>query len=275
MPSDLHTHTTCSDGVFSPEELLEAAKAAGLSYIAITDHDTVDGICQLYESGLYPAKGIKVIPGIEFSAHHEVSQIHILGYNMDMYNRELQDKLNDVVEGRWTRFSSMIKKLQDLGYTIKEADVLKIAGDSTAISRSHIAQTLVRMGVFSSVKEAFDVVLEKGRPAYVGHYRMSPTEIIDLIKRCGGPPVLAHPKLVGDDELVEEMLRSGIEGIEAYYPRHDEEDTKRYLAMADKYHLMVTGGSDFHGIATRFPEKLGIFTIDDNLASSLYKEPEI
>ena len=275
MPSDLHTHTTCSDGVFSPEELLEAAKAAGLSYIAITDHDTVDGICQLYESGLYPAKGIKVIPGIEFSAHHEVSQIHILGYNMDMYNRELQDKLNDVVEGRWTRFSSMIKKLQDLGYTIKEADVLKIAGDSTAISRSHIAQNLVRMGVFSSVKEAFDVVLEKGRPAYVGHYRMSPTEIIDLIKRCGGTPVLAHPKLVGDDELVEEMLRSGIEGIEAYYPRHDEEDTKRYLAMADKYHLMVTGGSDFHGIATRFPEKLGIFTIDDNLASSLYKEPEI
>ena len=275
MPSDLHTHTTCSDGVFSPEELLEAAKAAGLSYIAITDHDTVDGICQLYESGLYPAKGIKVIPGIEFSAHHEVSQIHILGYNMDMYNRELQDKLNDVVEGRWTRFSSMIKKLQDLGYTIKEADVLKIAGDSTAISRSQIAQTLVRMGVFSSVKEAFDVVLEKGRPAYVGHYRMSPTEIIDLIKRCGGTPVLAHPKLVGDDELVEEMLRSGIEGIEAYYPRHDEEDTKRYLAMADKYHLMVTGGSDFHGIATRFPEKLGIFTIDDNLASSLYKEPEI
>lgn len=275
MPSDLHTHTNCSDGTLSPEELVEAAKAAGLNYIAITDHDTVDAICHLYEEGLYPAKGIKIIPGIEFSAHHDTRSIHILGYNVDIYNRELADKLDDVVEARWERFSSMVKKLQDLGYAIKEADVLQIAGDSRAISRSHIAQTLVQLGIFSTVKEAFDVVLEKGRPAYVGHYRMESKEIVDLIKRCGGTPVLAHPKLIGDDNLVEELLRSGIEGIEAYYPRHDEEDTKRYLALADKYHLMVTGGSDFHGIATRFPNKLGIFTVDDNLAAGLYKEPEL
>lgn len=275
MPSDLHTHTTCSDGRLSPEELVTAAKAAGLNYIAITDHDTVEAICQLYEAGLYPAKGIKIIPGIEFSAHHETRSIHILGYNLDIYNRELVDKLNDVVEGRWTRFTSMIDKLKKLGYNIKEADVLQVADGSVSISRSHIAQTLVKKGIFSTVKDAFDVVLEKGRPAYVGHYRMEPKEIIDLIKRCGGTPVLAHPKLIGDDALVEELLRSGIEGIEAYYPRHDEEDTARYLAMADKYHLLVTGGSDFHGIPTRMPNKLGVFTVEDSLAAELYREQDM
>lgn len=273
MPSDMHTHTTFSDGTLSPEELVEAAKAAGLNYIAITDHDTVEGICQLYEAGLYPAKGINIIPGIEFSAHHDKYPIHIIGYNIDIYNRELVDKLNEIVEGRWSRFSAIIEKLQKLGYKIKEADVLQIADASVSISRSHIAQALVKKGIFPTIKDAFDIVLEKGRPAYVGHYRMEPDEIISLIKRCGGTPVLAHPKLIGDDELVEELLRSGIEGVEAYYPRHDAEDTVRYLAMADKYHLQVVGGSDFHGIATRFPNKLGIFTVDDSLAAEMYREP--
>lgn len=273
MPSDMHTHTNFSDGSLSPEELVKAAIAAGLNYIAITDHDTVEGICHMYETGLYPAKGINIIPGIEFSAHHETHPIHIIGYNIDIYNRELADKLNAIVEGRWIRFSAMIEKLQKLGYNIKEADVLQIADTSVSISRSHIAQALVKKGIFPTVKDAFDVVLEKGRAAYVGHYRMEPKEIIDLIKRCGGTPVLAHPKLIGDDALVEELLRSGIEGVEAYYPNHDEEDTKRYLAMADKYHLLVVGGSDFHGISTRHPNKLGIFTVDDSLAAEMYREP--
>ncbi len=147
MSSDLHMHTSCSDGLLSPEELIDAAKEAGLNYIAITDHDTVNGICQLYEAGLYPSKGIKIIPGIEFSAHHETSEIHILGYNIDIYNKNLTDRLNDVVEGRWLRFSNMVKKLQELGYDISEADVLEIAGDSTSISRSHIAHAMVKKGV--------------------------------------------------------------------------------------------------------------------------------
>ena len=111
MSSDLHTHTSCSDGLLAPEELVEAAKEAGLSYIAITDHDTVAGLHQLYEQGFYPQTGIRIIPGIEFSAHHETSEIHILGYNIDIYNKELGDRLNDVVEGRWTRFSTMVEKL--------------------------------------------------------------------------------------------------------------------------------------------------------------------
>ena len=254
---------------------MEAAKEAGLSYIAITDHDTVAGLCQLYEHGLYPQPGIRIIPGIELSAHHEVSEIHILGYNIDIYNKELADRLNDVVEARWTRFSTMVEKLQGLGYDISETDVLEIADGSTSISRSHIAQTMVRKGYFPSIKETFAQLLEKGKPAYVSHYRLEPEEIIDLIKNSGGTPVLAHPKLVHNDELVEELLKKGIEGVEAFYPRHTEEDTERYLAMADKYHLLVTGGSDFHGIPGRMPKFIGDFTVADEYAAELYREPAL
>ena len=144
---------------------------------------------------------------------------------------------------------------------INETDVLEIADGSTSISRSHIAQTMVKKGYFPTVADTFAQLLEKGKPAYVSHYRLEPEEIIDLIKNSGGTPVLAHPKLVKDDELVEELLKKGIEGIEAIYPRHTDEDTKRYLEMADKYHLLVTGGSDFHGIAGRLPKFLGEFTV--------------
>ena len=275
MSSDLHMHTNASDGLLSPEELVAAAKQAGLGYIAITDHDTVDGICQLYEQGLYPASGIKIIPGIEFSAHHPDSEIHILGYNVDIYNRELRDRLNDVVEARWTRFSTMVEKLQALGYDLSETDVLEIADGSTSISRSHVAQAMVRKGYFASVKEVFDQLLVKGRPAYVSHFRLEPEEIIDLIKNSGGTPVLAHPKLIYNDELVEELLKKGIEGIEAIYPKHDDEDTARYLAMADKYNLLITGGSDYHGIPGRWPEHIGEFTVEDKYAQELYRQPDL
>lgn len=275
MSSDLHMHTSCSDGLLTPEELVEAAKKAGLSYISITDHDTVDGLCQLYEAGLYPQKGIRIIPGIEFSAHHDNSEIHILGYNIDIYNKELRDRLNDIVEARWTRFSTMVEKLQGLGYDISETEVLQIADGSTSISRSHIAQALVSKGYFPTVRETFDQVLEKGRAAYVTHYRLELEEIIDLIKISGGTPVLAHPGLIHDDELVENLLKNGIEGIEAIYPRHSAEDIERYLAMAEKYHLLVTGGSDFHGIIGRQPASLGEFVVDDDYAKELYRQPEI
>lgn len=275
MSSDLHMHTSCSDGLLTPEELVQATKEAGLNFIAITDHDTVDGLCQLYETGLYPNAGIKIIPGIEFSAHHDTSEIHILGYNVDIYNRELVERLNDVVEARWMRFSTMVEKLQNLGYDISETDVLEIADGSTSISRSHIAQVMVRKGYCASVKDTFEQLLEKGKPAYVSHYRLEAEEIIDLIKNSGGTPVLAHPKLIHNDALVEELLKNGIEGIEAIYPKHDEEDTKRYLELAEKYHLLVTGGSDFHGIPGRWPQQIGEFVVEDCYAEELYREPEI
>ena len=271
MASDLHMHTTFSDGKLTPEELVAQAKAAGLKYIAITDHDTVDGVSYLYENGMYPTKGIHVIPGIEFSAHHPVHEIHILGFNVDIYYPDLLDKLNDVTEARWTRFSDMVEKLQALGYPITEGEVLTLAGGSKSISRSHIARILVKKGFFSSVREAFSAVLEKGKPAYVPHYHLEVEEIIELIKAAGGTPVLAHPKLVGDDDLVRDICKRGIEGIEVFYPRHDAADTARYYMMAQEFNLLPAGGSDFHGYPTRQPAEIGIFTIEDKYAEAFYR----
>lgn len=271
MPSDLHMHTFFSDGRLSPEELVAAAKAAGLKYISISDHDTVDGVVHLYEEGLYPNRGIRIIPGVEFSAHHPEREIHILGYNVDIFHQGLLEKLNDVMEARWSRFSEIVDKLRAQGYSISEAEVLKIAGSSKSISRSHIARVLVKNKCFSTVREAFEKMLEKGQPAYVPHYRLEVEEIIELIHEAGGIAVLAHPKLVKDDGLVEDVLSRGIQGIEVFYPRHDEEDVKRYMAMAEKYNLLVTGGSDFHGFPTRWPDELGVFTIDDCWAEKLYR----
>lgn len=272
MASDLHTHTNFSDGSFSPEELVAAAKKLGLRYLGITDHDTVDGICHLYENELYPNKGIRIIPGIEFSANNPDHDIHLVGYNIDIYNGSLQDKLNDVIEGRWTRFSEIMKKLQDNGFQIKEADVLKISNTSRSIGRSHIARALVRNGCFKTVRDAFDQMLQKGKPAYVPRYMLEIEEIIELIHKSGGTAVLAHPKLIGDNNLVEEICTNyQIEAIEVFYPKHDAEDTERYIKVAEKHNLLITGGSDFHGTASRYVKELGEFTIEDKFAEQFYQ----
>ena len=272
MASDLHTHTNFSDGSFSPEELVSAAKQLGLRYLGITDHDTVDGICHLYENGLYPSKGIRIIPGIEFSANYPNHDVHLVGYNIDIYNGSLQDKLNEVIEARWIRFSEIMKKLQENGFKIREADVLKIANTSKSIGRSHIARALVRNECFKTVRDAFDQMLQKGMPAYVPRYLLEIDEIIDLIHKSGGVVVLAHPKLIGDDSIVEEICTNySIEAIETFYPKHDTEDTERYIEIAKKYNLLLTGGSDFHGTTSRYVKDLGEFTIDDEIAEQFYK----
>jgi len=271
MPSDLHIHTTFSDGKYTPEEVVAASKKAGLKYMAITDHDTVDGIRHLYENGLFPCKGINIIPGIEFSAHDETHEVHILGYNIDIYNGFLTDKLNDLTEARWSRFSEMVEKVQELGYNITETEVMSLAGDSKSISRSHVGRILVKKGYFPSIREAFNTLLNKGMPAYVPHFRLEVEDIIAIVKKAGGTPMLAHPKLVQDDALVEELCQRGIEGIEAFYPLHGPEDVSRYMDFAKKYNLRVVGGSDFHGYPTREPQEIGIFTIDDKWAEPLYK----
>ena len=275
MPSDLHIHTTFSDGRLSPEEVLDAAKEAGLTYIAITDHDTVDGIRHLYEQGLYPAKTLCIIPGIEFSTEVDGHDVHVLGYDLDIYNQELLDKITELSEARWTRFSQILGKLTDIGVDITESDVLQIAGVSHSIGRAHVARALVKKGIVSTIREAFDSFLQHGCPAYVPHYKIQPNEAVDLIRGAGGVPVLAHPKLVGDDRLVEHLLSLPFGGIEVFYPRHDEEDTARYKDIAKAHGLLMTGGSDFHGVATRFPEKLGIVTIEDDFAKPFFHPPKV
>lgn len=269
MAGDLHTHTNFSDGSYSPEELVAAAKKIGLQYLGITDHDTVDGIRHLYENGLYPGRGINIIPGVELSANHPDMDIHIVGYNIDIYNESLLEMIDKVIEARWERFSEIIKILQKKKYDIREADVLKTAGTSRSIGRSHIARTLVKFGEFKSVREAFEKMLGKGNPAYVPRYLPEVDEIIDVIHQAGGITTLAHPKLIGDDELVESLC-SKLDGLEVYHPCHKPDEIQHYFLLAKKYNLLITGGSDFHGTSSRFVKELGEFTISDALAAKLF-----
>ena len=269
MPSDLHTHTIFSDGSYSPEELVAMAKNIGLVYFAITDHDTVDGVKYLYENGIYPDKGIKIIPGVEFSANNDEHDIHIVGYNIDIYNGALSDMINEISEARWTRFSEMINNLQVAGYNIREADVLQVAGSSRSIGRFHIARALVKKGEFKTVREAFEKMLGKDKPAYAPRYFPEVEEIVDVIHRAGGQAVLAHPKLVEDDLLVEEVCKK-VDGLEVFYPNHQVQDIEKYLAIAEKFNLLTVGGSDYHGAASRFVDELGEFTITDDLAKKIY-----
>lgn len=273
MAGDLHTHTIFSDGSYSPEELVAAAKKIGLHYLGITDHDTVDGVRHLYENGLYPGRGVNIIPGVELSANHPEKDIHIVGYNIDIYNEALLEMIDKIIEARWERFSAIIKILQTKKYDIREADVLKTAGTSRSIGRSHIARTLVKIGAFKSVREAFDEMLGKGNPAYVPRYLPEVDEVIEVIHQAGGLAVLAHPKLVGDDELVESLC-SKLDGLEVYYPCHKPTEIQHYYLLANRFNLLIAGGSDFHGNASRFVRELGDFTISDELAAKFYVEPQ-
>jgi len=269
MPSDLHTHTIFSDGSCSPEELVAMAKNIGLVYFAITDHDTVDGVKYLYENGIYPDKGINIIPGVEFSANNAEKDIHIVGYNIDIYNDALSDMINEISESRWTRFSEIIKILQEKNFNIREADVLQVAGSSRSIGRFHIARALVKKGEFKTVREAFEKMLGKDKPAYAPRYFPEVEEIVDVIHQAGGQAILAHPKLVENDSLVENICTK-IDGIEVFYPNHQPQDIQKYLSLAEKYNLLIVGGSDFHGAASRFVNELGEFTFADDLAKKIY-----
>ena len=270
MAGDLHTHTNFSDGSLTPEELLDTAKKIGLKYLAITDHDTVDGVKYLYESGIYPDKKLKIIFGVEFSALNPDHDVHIVGYNIDIYDGALTDMINDVIEARWTRFTEIIKCLQSKKFNIREADVLQVTGSSRAIGRAHIARALIKKGFYKSIREAFDKLLGKGAPAYMPRYFPTVDEIIDVIRQAGGQTMLAHPGLIGDDALVEELCRK-VDAIEVYYPTHKPLDVQKYLSLAKRFNLMAGGGSDFHGVGSRHVNALGEYTIPDTVAEKFFR----
>ena len=271
MPSDLHIHSTFSDGKDTPEEIVEAAKAAGLHYIAITDHDSVEGVTELYESGHYGSGSLHIIPGVGFTAGDAQHEVHILGYNIDIYNAELQEKLEEISEARWTRFTEIVELLRELGYEIGETEVLTDEGMCKAVGRSHVARVLVKKGYFDSIRTCFEQLLMRGKPAYVPHFRLVPEEIISLIKGAGGIPVLGNPKALADEALVERVIAQGAAGIEAFYPTYDYADTQHYLEIAQKHGLLVSGGSDYRGFAGREPGAIGQFTIEDVYAENFYR----
>lgn len=244
---DLHIHTIASDGILSTEEVIDTSINMGLSGIAITDHDTVASL-KIAEDYLKDMKNnFKFIPGIELNTDYKNSEVHILGYFIDYNNQPLLDKLIDLRNSRYKRAEKMIEKLRSMGFLIDFQMVKKLSGNDL-IGRPHIAQALVDKGYVFSVKEAFDKYISKGRPAYIPRYKFSPNEAINLIKKAGGIAVLAHPGLIKNNLIVKEIIEMGIEGIEVYYPEHHPIQIDNYLKICEEKNLLITGGSDFHGI---------------------------
>lgn len=271
MLADLHIHTTASDGRLSPQEIVRQAEAAGLRHIAITDHDTVAAHLALRTQAATEPLRLSIIPGIEFSTDLPGHEVHILGYFIDIDNSKLTEQLAIITNDRLQRAQLMVDKLNKLGYAIEYSRVLAIAGQATAVGRPHIAKALLENNYFSSVADVFTQVLSANGPAYVPHYKLTPEQVIRLITAAGGMAIVAHPGLIGNDRLVVDLIKAGVHGLEVYHPEHDQVMTSKYLAIAQKYNLKITGGSDFHAIPGRYPDKLGIFTVSAKIVDSLSK----
>lgn len=262
-------HSNFSDGVDSPEELVGLAAAAGLKTISLTDHDNVDGIDRAMDEGR--RKNIEVIPGVEFTTENPRTEIHVLGYFVDHKNPEFLSVLGKIQEDRVKRIFKIVKKLKALKVDIETDDVFAISGKK-APGRPHVARALLKLGAVSTFKEAFNRYLDFRSPAYVPHYKLTPAEAVKLIVKTGGIPVFAHPAISNYDEIIPELIADGLRGLEAYYPGYKPEVTERYLGLAKKYGLLVTGGSDFHGLDSGREVKLGDLTIPDELVEKLRNE---
>lgn len=253
---DLHAHSTASDGTFAPAAVVRAAKDAGLSAIALTDHDTMAGVAEAAATGA--DLGIRVVPGVELSAIHAEREVHVLGLHITRASA-IQDALNDFRERRVGRAEEIVAKLNSLGVPISFDDVLAEAAGA-AIGRPHVARVLVKRGGARDVRDAFDRYLGAGRPAFVPKARLSVGDAIALVHAGGALAVLAHPGADGRRDLVEVFVGLGLDGIEVRHPGHTGEDTARLGALVDFFHLVPSGGSDWHG-ATDGPRTLGVMRV--------------
>ena len=241
---DLHLHTIHSDGVHAPEEVVAFARQARLTAIAITDHDTLDGLPAAAAAA--EAAGIDFIPGVELSASDHHADVHILGYYMDPTTPGLAEELRVLREGRLSRAERILDLLAQLGAPLLLDRVVTIAGVAP-VGRPHIGAALIEAGHVGTMDEAFDRYIGYHAPAYVPKRTLDPMGAIDLIRRAGGVPVLAHPGSLRRDDLIPGLVAHGLAGIEVWHPKHDAQRVRSYMAAAETYGLLVTGGSDFHG----------------------------
>lgn len=243
---DMHVHTTASDGLLTPTEVVREASRHQLTAIAITDHDTTGGIEEALGAG--SALRLEVVPGVELSTIHQDREVHILGYFIDWNDSRLQQVLSRIVNSRYNRAVKMVDKLRSLGVDISFERV-KVLAQGRVISRPHIARAMLEKGYISDIKEAFtaDYIAEDGR-AYVPRYKISPAEAIDLIRSARGVAVIAHPGLEKiDDSEIQELKRHGLQGVEVFHSEHSREQQQYYYEIAQRQQLLITGGSDFHG----------------------------
>ncbi len=247
---DLHAHSTASDGSYRPAELVRLAKKAGLKAMALTDHDTTDGLAEALAAGA--ELGVEVIPGIEISAQFTDDTMHILGYFLDFASGKLAERLAVLKQARKERNPKIVAKLNALGVSITMEQVERLSGGGQ-VGRPHIARALLESGYVKTLQQAFDIYLKNGGKAYVEKYRFPPAEAMDMIREAGGVPVLAHPftLALGSARALKEVLQDlkaqGLAGVEIFYADHTPEQEALYLKLARELGLLVTGGSDFHG----------------------------
>jgi predicted metal-dependent phosphoesterase TrpH len=253
---DLHAHSTASDGSRTPADVVREAKRIGLAAVALTDHDTVDGIAEATATG--HDLGVRVVPGIELSAVEDDIETHILGLHLSD-THELEARLVALRDMRRSRAERIVQRLNDLGVRIEIAAVLEQAAGG-AIGRPHVARAMIAEGWAVDFRDAFDRYLGNGRPAYVGKDRLAVAEAIELIHRAGGLAILAHPAHGGTRDRIEAFVREGIDGVEVRHPSHSSEDVSRLAALVEHFSLVPSGGSDWHG-ASDGPRTLGMMRV--------------
>jgi predicted metal-dependent phosphoesterase TrpH len=246
---DLHSHTTASDGTLTPAALVREAARRGVRVLAVTDHDSTEGLAEaMAEALVHPP--LQIVPGIEINCDVEGAEIHILGYGMDYEAAWFREFCARQREERRARVHRMADRLRALGMPIDADEVFAIVQEGSA-GRPHVAQVMVARGYVKTVREAFDKYLGSGKPAHVPRVKLTPADAVRLIRRAGGAPVLAHPGLADRDELIPDLIAAGLMGIESYYPEHSAAQTAGYVQTCRDHGLVPTGGSDFHGPRVR------------------------
>ena len=263
--SDLHVHTNYSDGTMTPEAVVDEAIRLGISTISITDHDTVDGVVAACQYG--QGKNLNIIPGLELSSYLSPSEVHILGYFIDIHNVSLQKILKLSQEDRLKRIYAMVEKLRGLNVNIDPQEIFTLAGKGSP-GRMHVAEVIWKHGYCDNILGPFSKYIGDKGPAYVPKKTLNPQQAIELIIDAGGVAVLAHPGLTQRDHVIEDLVKYGLQGIEVYYPSHAPQTVKKYLKIAKKYDLAVTGGSDFHG-ERKIDTPIAKVTVPGDLVSKL------
>lgn len=252
---DLHSHTNHSDGYFSPEELVNKAKDVGIDILSITDHDSINAIEKATEIGR--ELGVEIIPGVEISSDLRGIEVHILGYFIDITNKELEHCLKFFREERIGRANNIVRKLNHLGLDISMTDVMRFSKNS-AVGRPHIAQAMLELGLVRSFQDAFNKYIKNGGPAYERKVHLSPQSAFKIISDAGGLSFVAHPRYMSEN-IIKELIDAGADGIEVIHPSHSKELTRFYRGIVNEYYLLESGGSDFHGGKRDDEDKFGKF----------------
>lgn len=259
---DFHLHSTASDGVHSPSWVMETAAARGVRVLALTDHDSTEGLAEAHAAA--DRLGLRLVPGIEISTDLEKADVHLLGYGLDVTSKPLQDFLAEQRNGRLGRVRTIATILGEHGMTVSVDRIFEIAGDAT-VGRPHVARAMVEAGHVASVQEAFDLWLGNGKPADVDRQKLAPQEAIRMIHENGGVCFIAHPVFISGDypTVLEQLAKWGADGVETYYKNYDAETVAKHAAIAARLGLATSGGSDYHGLGNPDDREIGDIPFPD------------